>query len=605
MKKIMYLVVFLMICFINTIPSYAISGSVEKVDSIYKTYNTNGVTSYTRSSSYKLYVGGVLTYCITPGVLFKTGEGYYEGEYSGLTDEIKKQMEIISYYGYGYKTHNSTEYYLATQELIHNLLGYTVIYNDGNINFDTYKTEINNLVNKHYVLPTIDDNLSLVKLKEYSFVDTNDVINNFNIEHSDNIDISVERNILHIRLLNDEEGYIYFYKGYDDATKYYLKDNSQTVAKFSLNKELMKTITITKKDTGRVEVTDQNRATFEGIEGTKYNLLDKNFNKIDTKVTNENGYLIFDGEYEYDKYYVEEVEVRDYPRNEYLIIVDLNSNLFTAPFFHGKLGSIKVKNIDEKGNKLNGAFEITSPDFYGMGFDDLIVGTYYIKQTSVEEGYIIDEKAYEVKITKEDLNQEITIINKKIVGNLIINNEDEEGNKLNGTFEVRNKNQEVVDINYLVPGTYYVKQTSVEEGYIIDEKVYEVKITKEDLNQEITIINKKIVGNLIINNEDEEGNKLNGTFEVRNKNQEVVDINYLVPGTYYVKQTSVEEGYIIDEEVYEVKITKEDLNQEITIINKKHIVYNEEKLPKTGYSNLTFIISIFFILIGYKLRHIN
>ena len=92
---------------------------------------------------------------------------------------------------------------------------------------------------------------------------------------------------------------------------------------------------------------------------------------------------------------------------------------------------------------------------------------------------------------------------------------------------------------------------------------------------------------------------------MRNKNQEVVDINYLVPGTYYVKQTSVEEGYIIDEEVYEVKITKEDLNQEITIINKKHIVYNEEKLPKTGYSNLTFIISIFFILIGYKLRHIN
>ena len=167
------------------------------------------------------------------------------------------------------------------------------------------------------------------------------------------------------------------------------------------------------------------------------------------KVTNENGYLIFDGEYEYDRYYVEEVEVRDYPRNEYLIIVDLNSNLFTAPFFHGKLGSIKVKNIDEKGNKLNGAFEITSPDFYGMGFDDLIVGTYYVKQTSVEEGYIIDE------------------------------------------------------------------------------------------------------------------------------------------------------------EIYEVKITKEDLNQEITIINKKHIVYNEEKLPKTGYSNLTFIISIFFILIGYKLRRIN
>ena len=78
-----------------------------------------------------------------------------------------------------------------------------------------------------------------------------------------------------------------------------------------------------------------------------------------------------------------------------------------------------------------------------------------------------------------------------------------------------------------------------------------------------------------------------------------------MPGTYYIKQTSVEEGYIIDEEVYEVKITKEDLNQEITIINKKHIVYNEEKLPKTGYSNLTFIISIFFILIGYKLRRIN
>ena len=76
MKNIFLVVLFLMLSFINIMPTHSLDSIVEKIDAIYKIYHTNGSMSYSRNSSYKLYVDGKFTYCITPGIFFVKGDGY-------------------------------------------------------------------------------------------------------------------------------------------------------------------------------------------------------------------------------------------------------------------------------------------------------------------------------------------------------------------------------------------------------------------------------------------------------------------------------------------------------------------------------------------------
>ena len=491
MKKIFLVVLFLIIGFINIMPSYASLGSVEKIDMVYKTdnYNVESGIEYTRSSSYKLYVDGMLTYCVTPGILFRKGDGYYEGSYDGIDPVKLRKMELISHYGYGYKDHTDIRYYIAAQELIHNILGFSVTYNDGNFNVDEFKTNINWLVARSELIPSISDDIYLVLGREQSFKDGNQVLEHFDIEYSDNLQVTSENNILKVKLLSGNSGEIKFYRGTDEHTKFYLKDGSQTVADFKLPKELFKTVNVIGIPSGKVEVTDKNRATFEPIEGTKYSLLDNSFNVLETKVTDENGYLIFDNYYEYGMYYIEEVEVKDYPKNEDLMLFNLREDLFKASFFHGNMGSIRVKNIDKYGNILNGRFEITDCASGITGFDNLVVGKYCIKQTVAQYGYLIDNNIYDIEITKDSLNKELEVVNYQPTGSLAINNVNEQGDKLNGKFEVTDDSGNVVDITKLEIGKYYVKQKEVEKGYIIDDKIYEIEITFEDLNQELNIVN--------------------------------------------------------------------------------------------------------------------
>lgn len=492
MKKIFLVVLFLVVCFINVMPSSAMSGRIEKIDMIYKTHSVSedGSISYDRNSSYKLYVDDILTYCVSPGVLFKEGEGYYIDESYKIDPYRTHQMELISYYGYGYKNHTDIKYYLATQEMIHNLFGYGIVYNDGNFNVNDLKAEINELISKHNILPDITDNISIAKYTETLLIDNNNVLDEFAIEHSDNVRVEKVNNTLTVELLSGKSGEIRFYKGVDDSTKYYLKDNSQTVADFKLSKELMKTVTVTRKELGKIEVYDKDRATYEPIQGTTYDLLDSSFDVLETKTTDEDGHLIFDGSYEYGTYYVKEIEELNYKTNSDFVSVELESELVTAEFFHGELGSISVKNVDKYGNMLNGKFEITS-SYPDSSFDDLMVGTYYIKQIEVDEGYIMDENTYEIKLTKDNLNQELVITNYQPIGSIVVKNQDEEGNDLTGKFEITDKDGKIMEFDNLDIGTYYVKQKEVAPGYIIDDTVYEVNIELDDLNKELIIVNKR------------------------------------------------------------------------------------------------------------------
>ena len=120
MKKILYglLVLFSFVSFVKAesfVEGKFISGEyVNKVKA--------GVTNYVTMQFIKDNDGNIV-YCLEPYVLFKEGDNYekYEWDlssYNKLSDEQRRQIELISYYGYGYNGRTTNKWYVITQVLI-------------------------------------------------------------------------------------------------------------------------------------------------------------------------------------------------------------------------------------------------------------------------------------------------------------------------------------------------------------------------------------------------------------------------------------------------------------------------------------------------------
>lgn len=82
----------------------------------------NGAVYYS-NAQYFYDSSGNLVYCIEPFETLDTGTDYneYEGdvtEYKKLSEEVKRRISLIAYYGYGYGDRNTTKWYVVTQVLI-------------------------------------------------------------------------------------------------------------------------------------------------------------------------------------------------------------------------------------------------------------------------------------------------------------------------------------------------------------------------------------------------------------------------------------------------------------------------------------------------------
>ena len=90
----------------------------------------------------------------------------------------------------------------------------------------------------------------------------------------------------------------------------------------------------------------------------------------------------------------------------------------------GVLGSVKVKKVDEEGNTLEGAeftlykdnvarTVITGEDGFAV-FNDLLFGQYKLVETAAPEGYMLENRSYDVTINQALSPYEYTVINKVI-----------------------------------------------------------------------------------------------------------------------------------------------------------------------------------------------
>lgn len=180
-------------------------------------------------------------------------------------------------------------------------------------------------------------------------------------------------------------------------------------------------------------------------------------------------------------------------------------------------GSVSGKKVDENGEGLGGALiglfksddvefteenalmTVVSGDDGSFSFENVPYGNWYIREIKQPTGFVLDETVYDVNISENGQIVEIEIVNELIRGNIALTKVDAEytDTKLAGAvFEVykdSNDNGELdsedeligtltekeigqYEMNDLLYGRYFVKETKAPEGFTLDEGVYEVFI---------------------------------------------------------------------------------------------------------------------------------
>lgn len=257
-----------------------------------------------------------------------------------------------------------------------------------------------------------------------------------------------------------------------------------------------------------------------------------------------------------------------------------------------KDGLIEIITLDENGN--------------GKVKTDLSIGSYFVKEIQTDAHYILSDKAYPVVF--EYSGQDTTVVNLPVNDGNPIENElfygsvsgkkvDENGNGLGGAiiglfktadgdFTTENALMTTVSkddgsfyFENIPYGTWYVREIKQPTGYVLNDTVFDVVITEDKQVVEISIENTLIRGNITLTKVDADypENKLTGAeFQVwkDSNNNEILDegdellgilsekeigiyeMNDLLYGRYFVKETKAPNGFKLDNGVYTVDINE-------------------------------------------------
>ena len=240
--------------------------------------------------------------------------------------------------------------------------------------------------------------------------------------------------------------------------------------------------------------------------------------------------------------------------------------------------------------------------------DNLPYGTYYVKEITAPQGYILDSKPSDgITIKKTAAHGTITMTNEKYTaGSITIKKEDEDGNPLAGaefmlsgpkTDKKTTDNNGVAEFTGLEAGKYSIIEKTAPKGYGGYDGTVTVEIkadgtaTVDDLPKGISFAGETVTltwtntrdkGSISITKTD--GNQpLSGAFFGLYKDaaaaEEPIDIQKtdkngkalfadLAAGTYYVKEIAAPNGYALDETIRPFKIGgNNDWDVETTIKN--------------------------------------
>ena len=216
--------------------------------------------------------------------------------------------------------------------------------------------------------------------------------------------------------------------------------------------------------------------------------------------------------------------------------------------------------------------------------------TYYVKELSVPNGYVLDDTIKTVEIAIGGGNATLQATNQRQSYGVKIVKKDDAGNTVsNVTFGIYASKADAeagrdpietlttgsngsVTSKLLKPGTYYVKELSVPNGYVLDSSVktvtiaigggtYTLNVTNARVQYPLELTKKDDAGNLlagvtfgVYTAKDASGNPQNKVAEMTTGVNGVAMSENLNPGTYYIKELSAPAGYEPSTQVIEATI---------------------------------------------------
>lgn len=511
----------------------------EYIDKVYAYHYKRGILMSYGKLPFR-YQNGKLSYCIEPWKVINTKLYTSTNDWtqSGYTDEEKRQMELISHYGYGYEGHNTVRYYMATQELIwlfkDDYVRWTTSLSDGaeEINVENEKNEILNLVNKHNVMPSFtgrcysDDYGKTLVLE-----DINNVLDNYVIDTSLNYDrsnnsITIKLNrfgsnkILFRTKGNNNETLLFRSKGVESQSMVFFGFNDFKESELSINVDKVK-VRINKRDNETKDLIKE--------KGTIFKVKDVNTGEyINEHLEVNDGYAVIS--LPKGKYELEEINASNgYVINSENQIFEINDNItlnneyYDIDVFnsHPK-GEINVLKVNEDNMPLEGVeiglydsnfkmIRTYKTDVNGkINISDLDLGTYYLKEISTLEGYILDNEYKKVELKYKDdksniVTENIKITNEKVKCDVVYITSSNDGTILpNVEINVYDENNNIVYngktdsegkiiIEKLPYGKYYIKQIKVPSGYILNEEIVYFSVNDMSCLSDIKVTNEKSI----------------------------------------------------------------------------------------------------------------
>ena len=285
---------------------------------------------------------------------------------------------------------------------------------------------------------------------------------------------------------------------------------------------------------------------------------------------------------------------------------------------------------------------------------NLISGNYQIEELIAPIGYVINKNPYKFRIDENSniINDQvigdyfsIEIYNEKIKGSIkvlkkgeiLINGDNnffyDYTNLSNISFSIyakediitndgiiHYKKDELINtlktdnngnliFNNLYLGKYYMKENSIINGYIKNERIYEFELNNNNFNHEIIIYNYLQKGNLKIIKKDSDTNEVipNTTIALYNEfdeclfvdktnNKGIINIDNLALGRYYLKEEVSANGYLLNDEKIYFDLEDSDKTYEIVMLNEKIMI----DVPDTNIDKkyIIEIIALICIVIG-------